>query len=156
MFDLNFFVWLEAFMINLHTYFSHSSKHHLKFQKLSIIMETKGNKILKNVKMWWIFMLNPLKKIMSKYKPFLAIMQVNQMFIQMAKVNVNKPFQCFLWFQVFHCYHVIWFWWAYSNFDNGWRGFEEWQMINKPQIFLLYFILNYWDLAHKDHITAAC
>jgi hypothetical protein len=36
MFDLTFFVLLEAFMINLHTYFSHSSKHHLKFQKLAI------------------------------------------------------------------------------------------------------------------------
>jgi hypothetical protein len=59
-------------------------------------MEIKGNKILKNVKMQWMFMLNPLKKIMLEYKPLLAIMQTNYMFIQMAKVSVNKPFQCFL------------------------------------------------------------
>jgi len=59
-------------------------------------MESKGNKILKNVKMQWMFMLNPLKKIMSQYKPLLAIMQANQMSIQMAKVSVNKPFQWFL------------------------------------------------------------
>jgi hypothetical protein len=78
-------------MINLYTFFFHSSKHHLEFQKLVIIIKTKGKKILTNVKMQWMFMLYPLKKIMSKYKPLLTIMQANQMSIQMAKVNVNKP-----------------------------------------------------------------
>ncbi len=44
-------------------------------------METQGNKILKNMKIWWMFMLDPLKKITSKHKLLLAIMQVNQTFI---------------------------------------------------------------------------
>jgi hypothetical protein len=49
-------------------------------------METKGNKILKNVKTQQTSMLDPLKKIMVEYKPLLAIMQVDQNSIQMAKV----------------------------------------------------------------------
>ncbi len=65
-------------------------------------METKGNKILKNMKMWWMFMLDPLKKIMSKHKSLLAIMQVSQTSIQLAKVNVNKPFLCFFLFSIFY------------------------------------------------------
>lgn len=106
-------------------------------------MESKGNKILKNVKMRWMFMLNPLKKIMSQYKPLLAIMQANQMSIQMAKVSVNKPFQWFLWFQFFLLLSCNQIFRAYSNFDNGWRGFEEWKMIDKPEIlnFFLFWIV---------------
>jgi hypothetical protein len=83
-------------------------------------METKGNKILKNVKMQWMSMLDPLKKIMLEYKPLLVIMQAYQTFIQMANVSANKPFQClFYQFSIFYCYHAIKFCKLYSNFDNG-------------------------------------
>lgn len=84
-------------------------------------METKGNKILKNMKMWWMSMLDPLKKIMSKHKLLLAIMQVNQTSIQLTKVNVNKLFLCFFRFSIFYFYHAIKFCRTYSNFKNGWR-----------------------------------
>jgi hypothetical protein len=47
--NLTFFFGLDVFMTNLHSYFSHSPKCHLKFQKLVVIIETNGNKILKNV-----------------------------------------------------------------------------------------------------------
>lgn len=87
---------------------------------------------------------------MSQYKPLLAIMQANQMSIQMAKVSVNKPFQWFLRFQILLLLSCNQIFKAYSNFDNGWRGFEEWKMINKPQIFKFFFILNCWDSARKD------
>jgi hypothetical protein len=80
----------------------------------------------------------------------LAIMQANQMSIQMAKVSVNKPFQWFLWFQFFLLLSCNQIFRAYSNFDNGWRGFEEWKMINKPEIFKFFFILNCWDSTRKD------
>ncbi len=50
-------------------------------------METKGNKILKNVKTRWMSMLDPLKGIMVEYKSLLAIMQTNQNSIQMAKAS---------------------------------------------------------------------
>jgi hypothetical protein len=34
----------------MYGYFNHSSKLHLEFQKLIQILDTKGNKIIKNVK----------------------------------------------------------------------------------------------------------
>jgi hypothetical protein len=42
--NLTFFSHLDVFMTNLHSYFLHSPKHHLEFQKLVTIMETNGNK----------------------------------------------------------------------------------------------------------------
>jgi hypothetical protein len=66
-------------------------------------------------------MLDPLKKIMSKHKLLLAIMQVNQTSIQLTKVNVNKLFLCFFLFTIFYFYHAIKFCKTYSNLKNGWR-----------------------------------
>jgi hypothetical protein len=48
--NLIFIAHIEAFMVNLYDYFNHSPKQHLEFQKLVTIMETKVNKIIKNVK----------------------------------------------------------------------------------------------------------
>jgi len=41
---------IESLLQTLHAYFAHFPKRHLKFIKLIEIMETKGNKILYNVK----------------------------------------------------------------------------------------------------------
>jgi hypothetical protein len=60
----------------------------LEFQKLVVAMETKGNKIFKNVKTHCMSMFDPLKMIMANYKPLLVIMQVDYISTQMAKVNV--------------------------------------------------------------------
>ncbi len=47
-------------------------------------------------------MLDPLKRIMVEYKPFLAIMQTNQNSIQMAKVNEMPHVQTIFYdFQIF-------------------------------------------------------
>ncbi len=56
-------------------------------------MEVNGNKILTNIKIWWMSMLDPLKKIMEKYKSLLTIIQTNQNSIQMAKVNETPHVQ---------------------------------------------------------------
>ncbi len=133
---LTLFAELEAFITNLHSYFSHSLKHHLEFQKFVIIVETKGNK------MWWVSMLNPLKKIASKHKLLLAIMQVNQTSIQLAKVNVKKPFFYFFRFSIFYFYHAIRFCKTYSNLKDC-CSFEEWQLINKPNIYNFFYVLYY-------------
>jgi transcription initiation factor IIE alpha subunit len=45
------------FMMNMYGYFNYSSKWHLEFQELIQILDTKGNKIIKNVKTKWMFML---------------------------------------------------------------------------------------------------
>jgi hypothetical protein len=61
-------------MLNMYGYFSHSPKRHLEFQRLTQTLETKVNKILKNVKIRWMSMLDPLKRIMVEYYPLLAVM----------------------------------------------------------------------------------
>ncbi len=72
--NLTFITYIEAFMVNLYNYFNHSPKQLLKFQKLATTMETKVNKIIKNVKTHWMSMLEPLKQIMTKYRPLFGVM----------------------------------------------------------------------------------
>jgi hypothetical protein len=43
------------------------------------MLETKGNKILWNVKTRWISMLSPTKKVMAKYITFLMKMALNNL-----------------------------------------------------------------------------
>jgi hypothetical protein len=72
--NLTFIACIEAFMVNMCNYFNHSPKQHLEFQKFVTTMETKVNKIIKNVKTHWMSMLEPLKQIMTKYRPLFGIM----------------------------------------------------------------------------------
>jgi hypothetical protein len=58
----------------------------MKFQILSQTLETKGNKILKNVKTKWMSMLDPLNIIMAKYCPSLVVMQIDSFIVHVAKV----------------------------------------------------------------------
>jgi hypothetical protein len=71
---LTFIAKIERYMLNTYGYFNHSPKRHLQFQKLAQTLETKGNKILKNVKTKWMSMLDPLKKIMVVHHPLLVVM----------------------------------------------------------------------------------
>lgn len=50
-----------------HAYFAHSSKRHHEFTKLAVLMDKKGNKILKQIKTRWISLLKPAKRIMQQY-----------------------------------------------------------------------------------------
>jgi hypothetical protein len=45
----------------------HTTKHDLEFGKLTKILDSKGNKLLKNIKTRWISMLSPCKRIFTKY-----------------------------------------------------------------------------------------
>ncbi len=50
----------------------------MEFCKLAEILQTKGLKFLKNVKTYWISMLNPLKGVMVEYKSLIVKMHSNQ------------------------------------------------------------------------------
>ncbi len=84
--NLVFITQIKMFMQNMCGYFNHSPKWHLEFQKLVQVLDTKGNKIMKNVKTRWMSMLEPLKWIMAKYHHLFAMMQINSNYIQVAKV----------------------------------------------------------------------
>jgi hypothetical protein len=55
---------IEDLLQTCHSYFAHSPKRHLEFNKLIEMMETKGLKMFKNVKTLWISLLEPQKKIL--------------------------------------------------------------------------------------------
>jgi hypothetical protein len=56
----------------LHSYFVPSPKRHLEFTKHTKLMQTKGNKIFRNVKTMWMLMLNLAKMVMVEYKNFVG------------------------------------------------------------------------------------
>jgi hypothetical protein len=65
---------IESLCKSMHNYFFHSSKQHLEFTKLVEIVETKGFKILNNVKTRQISLLEPLKCVLGEYKTLIAKM----------------------------------------------------------------------------------
>ncbi len=46
----------------------------MEFEKLVKILDTKGNVIMKNMKTKWMSMLEPLKRIVVKYRSLLVVM----------------------------------------------------------------------------------
>jgi hypothetical protein len=71
-------------------------------------METKGFKMLKNVKIHWTFLLDLLKRVLEEYMPFLAKMAIDNVSNQVATVpcfnlffNVYWFELCILWFLIF-------------------------------------------------------
>ena len=88
--DLEMVARIETLLAALHKYFSKSPKRHLELQKLAELLESKGRKILQNVKTRWISMLSPLKRVLSEYRTLLVKMYSDHLVkptIPAAKVN---------------------------------------------------------------------
>ncbi len=68
---------VETLFQSLYQYFYKSPKHHLEFTKLVDIMESKGLKLLRNVKARWDSMLSPTKQVMTEYKTLLMKMALD-------------------------------------------------------------------------------
>ena len=68
---------IEDMLTSLHAFFAKSPKKHLEFVKLAELMQSKGLKILKNVKTRWISMLSLAVRVMSEYRPLIVKMSVN-------------------------------------------------------------------------------
>jgi hypothetical protein len=63
---------IELLLADLYSYFCKSPKKHIEFCKLAEVMETKGLKILRNIKTRWISMLSPAIRAMNEYKTLLV------------------------------------------------------------------------------------
>ena len=68
---------IEGLLKSSHAYFKHSPKRHLEFVKLAELMETKGLKLLKNVKTRWVSLIEPLRRILQEYRVLLAKMKAD-------------------------------------------------------------------------------
>jgi hypothetical protein len=80
---------VEDLLASLYSYFSSSPKRTLEFQKLAACLESKGNKILRNVKTRWISMLEPAKRVLEEYKPLVTKMVVDSPKELAAKQNLS-------------------------------------------------------------------
>jgi hypothetical protein len=69
---------------------THQNGINLESQNLVQILETKENKIIKNVKIRWMNMLKPLKKIIAKYCLSFIGMQVDCIVTQVTNVNISR------------------------------------------------------------------
>jgi len=78
---------IEKLLQKCRAYFVHSPKKHLEFTKLTNMMETKGLKMLMNMKTRWVSVLDPLRRILSKDRPLLAKMSMDSNNNQTTKVT---------------------------------------------------------------------
>ena len=101
---------LEGLFQFVYSYFCRSHKRHSELQKLADLMETKGNKMLRNVETRWISIRSLAQKIMSEYKTLLVKMGVDmeafaghkgnatptENFEMLADVEVLLSLACFI------------------------------------------------------------
>jgi hypothetical protein len=69
---------IEDLLQTLHSYFARSPKRHLEFVKLAEVLQTKGLKILKQVKTRWLSMMSPAIRVMNKYRTLVVKMMEDQ------------------------------------------------------------------------------
>lgn len=65
---------MEDMLAILSSCFNSLSKCMFEFQKFSVCLESKGNKIIRNVKTHWIFILGLAKKVLEEYNPLVTKM----------------------------------------------------------------------------------
>jgi hypothetical protein len=92
---------------------SHSPKKIARFHKLADLFNTKGNKILQNVKTYWILMFFPSKIIYSEYWPLIVKIHIKSPKNDTTNKNLNALYDmelilglsCLL--SLFECAHKL-------------------------------------------------
>ncbi len=85
--DLLIVVKIETLLVGVYKYFNHNPKRNLEKSKLVGVMETKGLKILCNIKTNWINMVVPSKVVLEKFKTLLVKLAKHVIVIESAIVN---------------------------------------------------------------------
>jgi hypothetical protein len=78
----------------MYVHFTHFPKRHMDFTKLAEILETKGGKIFRNVKIRWISMLAPTKCVLYEYKTLVVKMVDDNLGNVTAKNNYELLCDC--------------------------------------------------------------
>lgn len=69
---------IEDLLMKSHAYFNHSPKKVTEFHSLEQLLDTKGLKLLKNVKTWWINCYSPMLWLLSKWKSVMVKMHADR------------------------------------------------------------------------------
>jgi hypothetical protein len=75
----------------MYNYFIHNPKCHLEVIKLAKLLDCKSNKLLKNIKTWWILMLSPSKRVLNEYKIVKMVQDFQPSTLQKWTMN------CYTW-----------------------------------------------------------
>jgi hypothetical protein len=84
---------IEQMLQDIYNYFCKSPKKHMEFLKLAEVMETKGLKILRNIKTRWISMLGPSVRVMNEYCTLLVKMLQDSQ-LKNAKAHAKNAEAC--------------------------------------------------------------
>lgn len=80
---------LKDLLQSIYIFFYKPPKSHLKLIKLAQIVETKGNKLLRNIKFQWIVVLNLLKHVLEKYYHLLMKIEIDSTIVTLAASTLD-------------------------------------------------------------------
>jgi hypothetical protein len=154
LFSFPFMHQVETLLQSSYQYFCKSSKCHLEFTKLATIMETKGPKLLRNVKTKWISMLSLSKWVIAKYKTLLMKMAINMD----ANSQATTKFEHWLIWTCYCPYFVSSHSWnlciTWLNFLNTMTFFfvilwMQWKSIRHNYIIILFILPQSFKWMHS-------
>jgi hypothetical protein len=88
-FNLLMVAHLKDLLQSIYIFFYKPPKSHLKLIKLAQIMETKGNKLLRNIKFQWIGVLNLLKHVLEKYYHLLMKIEIDSTIVNLVASTLD-------------------------------------------------------------------
>ena len=94
LFQLTVMHAVEEVLRSTHAYFAHSPKKAAEFRALCQQLESKGLKLLKNVKTRWMNCLGPIRRLLAEYKGVIATMladKSDKKWGQRARVSISCP-----------------------------------------------------------------
>jgi len=80
---------LKNLLQTTHTYYYSSPKRHLEHGNLAKLLETKGLKLLHNVKAMWISMLSLMKRLFVEYQTLMVHMNNDLNYVVATKTNLE-------------------------------------------------------------------
>jgi hypothetical protein len=87
--SLGIFADIEKLLSVTHAYFGKSPKRFAEFQQLAELTETKGLKMLRNVKTRWVSLIEPLRRLLSEYRSLIYKMTADLGENTKAEVSIS-------------------------------------------------------------------
>jgi hypothetical protein len=77
--QLSIFQAVEDLMRLSHAYFAHSPKKYTEYRAFVQTIDTKGLKLLKNVKTRWLSLLEPMRRLMNEFRTIVGKMHIDSL-----------------------------------------------------------------------------
>jgi len=138
--NLPIVVKIEALLASVYTYFNHSPKRNLERSKLAKVMETKGFKILCNIKTRWISMVAFSKVVLEEFKILL---------VKMAKMLLLMSLQLL----TMNCYVTLRLLWGILVYCLCWKLYKVWANMLKTKRSSFVTLWVVWSFVKLTYTT---